>query len=135
MTKHVTGDFDVRMVPQAQEAAGGSAARMLLDKTYHGPLEATAKGQMLAAGTAVKDSAGYVAIELVSGTLAGHTGTFVPQHSATMNRGVPTLSITVVPDSGTEELAGLTGRMDIIIANGKHSYVFDYSLPEGGAAK
>ena len=85
---------------------------------------------MLAAGTAVKGSAGYVAIELVTGTLNGHTGTFVLQHTGTMTRGVPQLSITVVPDSGTGQLVGLTGKMTINIANGKHSYDFEYTLAE-----
>ena len=128
IAKHVTGAFDVKMLPQSGE---GEPSRMLLDKVYHGSLEATAKGQMLAAMTAVKGSAGYVAIELVTGTLEGRKGTFVLQHNATMNRGVPALRITVVPDSGTGDLEGLTGKMDIVVADGKHSYVFDYTLPSG----
>lgn len=132
MSLHATGPFDVKLDPQAlDEKAGGPAiSRMLLDKQLHGDLEATTKGTMLAAGTAVKGSAGYVALELVTGSLKGRTGTFVLQHSATMNRGVPTLSITVVPDSGTGQLIGLTGKMNIIIADGKHSYDFEYTLPE-----
>jgi hypothetical protein len=132
MALHATGPFDVKLDPQApDEKAGGAAiGRMLLDKQLHGELEATSKGTMLAAGTAVKGSAGYVALEIVTGTLKGRTGTFVLQHSATMNRGVPTLSITVVPDSGTGQLAGLAGKMNIIIADGKHSYDFEYTLPE-----
>jgi hypothetical protein len=77
----------------------------------------------------VKGSAGYVAIEKVSGTLRGHGGTFVLQHIGTMTQGVPQLSVTVVPDSGTGELMGLTGKMNIIIADGKHSYEFEYALP------
>jgi hypothetical protein len=103
---------------------------MSIAKQLHGDLEATSKGEMLTAGTAEKGSAGYVAIEWVSGTLHGRTGTFALQHTATMNRGVPSLSITVVPDSGTGQLAGLTGSMKIIIADGKHSYDFEYTLPE-----
>jgi Protein of unknown function (DUF3224) len=132
MSLHATGPFDVKLDPQAaDEKSGGPAiGRMLLDKQLHGDLEATSKGTMLAAGTAVKGSAGYVALEIVTGTLKGRAGTFVLQHSATMNRGVPTLSITVVPDSGTGQLIGLTGKMDIIIADGKHSYDFEYTLPE-----
>jgi hypothetical protein len=133
MTSHATGPFDVKVVPQPPEETAGSPAiaRMLLDKQYHGDLEASSKGTMLAAGTGAKGSSGgYVALEVVTGTLHGHTGTFVLQHSATMNRGVPTMSITVVPDSGTGALTGLTGKMNIIITDGKHSYDFDYTLPE-----
>jgi hypothetical protein len=104
---------------------------MLINKQFHGDLEATSKGTMLAAGTGAKGSSGgYVALEIVTGTLKGHTGTFVLQHSATMNRGVPQLSITVVPDSGTGQLTGIAGKMNIIIADGKHSYDFEYTLPE-----
>jgi hypothetical protein len=89
------------------------------------------KGEMLSAFTDVKGSAGYVAIERVSGTLQGRAGAFVLQHNATMTRGAPALNIVVVPDSGTGELKGLIGKMNIIIADGKHSYEFDYELPQG----
>jgi Protein of unknown function (DUF3224) len=126
---HATGPFDVKLTPQ-DDKLDPTLARLIIDKQFHGDLEATSKGTMLSAGTAVKGSAGYVAIELVTGTLHGRTGTFVLQHSATMNRGVPSLSITVVPDSGTGQLTGLTGTMNIIIAEGKHSYDFSYTLPE-----
>jgi hypothetical protein len=102
---------------------------MSIEKQIHGDLEATSKGTMLTAGTDVKGSAGYVAIERITGTLQGRTGTFVLQHTGTMNRGVPQLSITVVPDSGTAQLLGLTGTMNITIADGKHSFAFDYTLP------
>jgi hypothetical protein len=101
----------------------------LLDKTYSGDLVGTGKGEMLIAGTAVKGSAGYVAIERVNGTLGGRNGSFVLQHTGTMNRGVPQLSVAVVPDSGTGELAGLAGTLAIIIQGGKHRYDFDYTLP------
>ena len=124
--------FDVKLAPQpAEESAGSpSISRMLLDKQFHGDLEATSKGTMLAAGSGAKGSSGgYVALEIVTGSLKGHTGTFVLQHSATMTRGTPALIITVVPDSGTGQLVGLTGRMSIEIANGKHTYIFDYTLP------
>jgi Protein of unknown function (DUF3224) len=133
MPLHATGPFDVKVVPQPADEDAGSPAigRMLLAKQLHGDLEATSKGTMLAAGTGAQGSSGgYVALEIVTGTLNGHTGTFVLQHNATMNRGVPTLSITVVPDSGTGQLTGLTGKMNIIIADGKHSYDFEYTLPE-----
>jgi hypothetical protein len=130
MTQHATGPFDVKLAPQPlTDPSDPMLARMSIDKQYHGDLEATGKGEMLSAGTPAKGSAGYVAIEKVSGTLHGRKGTFVLQHSATMNRGTPELSITVVPDSGTDELAGLSGKMNIIIAaGGKHSYEFEYRL-------
>ena len=128
MTSHATGPFDVKVIPQ-DDKFDPALTRFTLDKQFHGDLEATSKGMMLAAGTGAKGSSGgYVALEVVTGTLHGHTGTFVLQHSATMNRGVPTMSITVVPDSGTGELTGLTGKMNIIITDGKHSYEFDYTL-------
>jgi hypothetical protein len=132
MTIHASGPFDVKLNPQGPDeiTQGTAVGRMSIDKQFHGDLEATSKGQMLMAGTEVQGSAGYVAIEQVSGTLRGREGTFVLQHSATMNRGVPQLSIRVIPDSGTGELAGLTGQMDIQIADGKHSYTFEYGLPE-----
>jgi hypothetical protein len=102
---------------------------MSINKTIAGDLVAVTTGQMLSAMTSVKDSAGYVAIERVEGTLHGKKGTFVLQHSGTMNRGASSLLVTVVPDSGTDELAGLAGEFKIIVANGKHSYEFAYSLP------
>jgi rhamnogalacturonan acetylesterase len=131
-TKHATGGFDVKLVPQTADPAGGEGiGRMLFDKQFHGALEASSKGQMLASGTGAPGSSGaYVALEAVTGSLEGKKGTFVLMHSATMTQGVPALSVTVVPGSGTSELAGLAGKMDILIADGKHSYVFDYTLPE-----
>jgi hypothetical protein len=132
MSKIVEGAFDVKMIPQSADSAGGeSIGRMLLDKRFHGALDATSKGQMLAMRTAVEGSAGYVAMEVVTGKLDGRQGSFVLQHSGIMNRGAPTLTLTVVPDSGTGELAGLSGSMAIDIAAGKHGYRFDYSLPKG----
>ena len=131
MTNHASGTFDVRLKPQATDdkADDATLGRMSIDKQFHGDIEGTSKGQMLTAGTAVKGSAGYVAIERVSGTLRGRSGSFVLQHSGTMTRGAPQLSITVVPDSGTGQLVGLTGKMAINIADGKHSYDFEYALP------
>jgi len=124
-----TGPFEVKLTPQPVDAGGDATlGRMTLDKQFHGGLEGTSKGQMLTAGTPVKDSAGYVAMERVTGTLNGRKGSFILQHSATMTRGTPQLSITVVPDSGTDQLTGLAGKMDIQIAGGKHSYDFDYTL-------
>lgn len=125
-----SGTFEVKMVPQDDKSEDANLGRMLLDKQFHGDLEATGKGQMLTAMTPVQGSAGYVAIEKVSGTLHGKTGTFVLQHTGTMTRGTPQLSITVVPDSGTGQLAGITGRMDIKVEGGKHSYELEYILAE-----
>jgi Protein of unknown function (DUF3224) len=123
-----TGPFEVKIVPLPDGATDPSLGRMSIDKQFDGALEATSKGQMLTGMTEVKGSAGYVAIEKVSGKLDGREGTFILQHSATMKRGAPHLMITVIPDSGTGELAGLAGTMNIIIADGKHSYDFEYTL-------
>src|SRR5580704_17922887 len=133
---HETGSFEVKLTPQPPEdkADGSTLGRMSGDKQFHGDLEGTSKVQMLTAMTEVKGSAGYVAIERVTGTLrtpgGARAGTFFLQHTGTMTRGVPQLSVTVVPDSGTGQLAGLTGKMTINIADGKHSYDFDYTLPQ-----
>jgi len=125
----VSGPFDVTVVPEAGGmAAEAGIGRMALDKTYHGDLEATGRGVMLAVRTAVEGSAGYVAMERVTGMLGGRAGSFVLQHSGTMTRGAPGLSVRVVPDSGTDQLAGLSGAMDIVITGGKHTYEFEYSL-------
>lgn len=130
MPAHASGPFDVKLTPQSDKDADPSLSRMSIDKQYHGDLEATAKGQMLATGDA-KGSGVYVAIEKVSGTLKGRNGTFILHHTGIMTRGAPQLSITVAPDSGTGQLEGITGKMTINIApGGKHSYEFDYTLPE-----
>ena len=128
-----SGTFNVKLNPQAtaHDHAGAPLGRFSIDKQFQGDLVGTSKGEMLTGGTDVKNSAGYVAIERVSGTLHGKTGSFILQHSGSMNRGTPSLVITVVPDSGTGELAGLSGTMTITIADGKHSYVFDYTLVPG----
>lgn len=132
MAIHASGTFEVKLNPQASDdkAEGATLGRMSLDKQFHGDLEATSKGEMLTAVTTVKDSAGYVAIERVSGTLHNRRGTFVLQHSGTMTRGAMQLSVTVVPDSGTDQLVGLAGKMTIKVADGKHSYDFEYTLTE-----
>ncbi len=130
MNKKISGEFEVKMQPQAQDGAADAPGRMLLEKHYHGPLEAASAGQMLAMQAAVKGSAGYVAMERVTGTLDGREGSFALQHTGTMDRGAPTLVITVVPDSGTGALQGLVGRMGIRIEGGKHFYDFEYGLPE-----
>ena len=126
---HATGTFEVKVKPQTDENVGDpTVGRMSLDKQFHGDLEAGSKGQMLAVQGEVKGSAGYVAMERVSGTLAGRKGTFALQHTGTMTAGAPQMSVTVVPDSGTGELAGLSGKMTINSADGKHSYDFEYTL-------
>ncbi len=131
MTQHIRGSFDVKLSPQTPaENEEASIGRMLIDKKFHGALEAGSKGQMLAHMTTVKGSAGYVAMEKVSGTLQGRKGSFVLQHSGTMDRGDASLILNVVPDSATDELEGLTGSMKIIITDGKHFYEFDYQLPQ-----
>jgi hypothetical protein len=130
VTSHASGTFDVKLAPQPEDADTG-LARMSIDKQFHGDLEGASKGIMLASSaTIVKGSGGYVAMERVTGTLKGRTGGFVLQHSGTMTRGTPQLSVTVVPDSGTGQLEGITGTLTIKIDAGKHSYEFDYTLPE-----
>jgi Protein of unknown function (DUF3224) len=133
--KTATGSFDVKLnvLPQYNTSEDAKLARMSIDKQFNGALDAVSKGEMLSAGTDVKGSAGYVAIERVTGTLDGRSGSFVLQHNATMTRGAPYLNIVVVPDSGTGELTGLSGGLRILIADGKHSYEFEYSLPDGAA--
>lgn len=132
MATQISGTFDVQLTPQTlfDTSADALLGRLSIDKRFHGELDATSKGEMLSAGTGVKGSAGYVAIEKVSGSLQGRTGTFVLMHVGIMNRGTPSLSVSVVPDSGTEELSGLSGMMNIIIEAGKHSYTFDYTLTQ-----
>jgi len=130
MTTSARGTFDVKLNLESTDDPGGVSPlnRMSLDKQFHGDLEATSKGEMLSAGTSVKGSAGYVAIERVRGSLNGRAGTFALQHSGTMNRGQPQLTITVVPDSGTGDLTGLAGRMSIQIVDHQHLYEFEYTL-------
>jgi len=136
VTSHfATGPFDVKLAPQALSSVAehSGLGRMSLDKQYHGALDAASTGEMIAFRSAVAGSAGYVAMETVRGALDGRAGSFVLQHSATLTRGEPTQSITVVPDSGTDALAGLAGRMVVDIApGGAHAYRFDYTLPDAG---
>src|ERR1700722_12929286 len=128
MATHATGKFEVKLDAQAEDKGEGSSlGRMSIDKQFHGDLEAIARGQMLTALTDVKNSAGYVAIERVTGSLDGRTGSFVLQHSGIMTSGSQQQNIAVVPDSGAGQLAGLAGKMTITIAAGKHSYDFEYT--------
>jgi hypothetical protein len=125
------GSFEVRMTPQPEgsaEAPGVKLGRMLLEKVFHGHLEASGQGQMLTAVSDTPGSAGYVAIERVTGTLHGRQGSFVFQHSGTMDGGAQSLSITVVPGSGAGELKGVAGTFKLRIEGGQHFYEFDYTL-------
>jgi Protein of unknown function (DUF3224) len=122
------GTFEVKIEPLADP--GPSIGRMSIDKQFHGDLEATSKGQMLSSMSSVKGSAGYVAMEHVIGTLSGRHGSFVLQHNGTMDRGKPHLTVTVVPDSGTDQLTGISGSLTIEIVDGKHFYVFEYAIAE-----
>jgi hypothetical protein len=135
MSQRAKGTFNVKMDPEppfdADEAA--TLARVKLSKEFAGDLTATSRAEMLGArSAAVKGSAGYVAIERVKGTLGGRRGSFVLQHSGTMNRGQSSLTISVVPDCATDQLVGLTGQMTIDIVDGAHFYTFDYDLPPQG---
>jgi len=129
MQQQTTGTFDVKMSPQSDDGGAAAIARMVLDKQFHGALDAHSDGQMLAYSTETPGSAGYVAIEKVTGTLEGRNGSFALQHSGIMNRGQPQLSLQVIPDSGSGELSGLSGTMNIRIEDGQHYYDFGYSLP------
>jgi hypothetical protein len=132
MTQHARGPFDVELAPLAPYNTDATArlGRFSIDKQFHGALDATSKGEMLSSGSA-NGSGGYVAIEYVSGTLDGRRGGFALQHTATMTRGVPHLEISVVPGSGSGDLQGLTGRMNIVIAaGGPHSYELEYSFEQ-----
>ena len=127
------GTFDVKLAPQTPyDSSEGAVGRMTIDKEFQGDLIASSKGEMLAImSSSVKGSAGYVAMEKVNGALQGRKGTFALQHSGTMNRGAQSLTLTVVPDTGTGDLAGLSGSMKIVITDGKHFYDFDYTISTG----
>jgi hypothetical protein len=131
VSHHATGTFDVKIAPlEVYNKDDKSLGHFSIDKQFHGALEGTSKGEMLSAGDPAS-SAGAVVIEKVTGKLDGRSGTFVLQHSAFMKRGTPqSWDISVVPDSGTGELLGISGKMKIIVEGGKHSYVFDYTLAE-----
>jgi hypothetical protein len=132
MSQRAAGAFDVKVTPQkpdTQIARAANLERFTIDKRFHGDLEGISKGEMLATQTDPPESAGYVAMERVTGTLKGRTGSFVLQHSATKTRGSEKASIAVVPDSGTGELQGISGTMSITVGkDGSHSYEFDYKI-------
>lgn len=128
MQGEARGTFDVALLP-----IGGKDSPigvMSIDKTFHGDLQGSSVGQMLAFRTPVQGSAGYVAMERVTATLAGREGAFTLQHNGVMTRGVPELSVIVVPDSGSEGLLGLTGTLEITISDGRHDYRLQYTLPD-----
>ena len=128
-SRRATGHFDVTIAPQEQDAAEAAVlGRKSLAKVFHGDLEASGRGVMIALMTDVPGSAAYSALERVEGRLHGRAGSFALQHTGVMDRGAPSLSITVVPDSGTGELVGLAGTLGIRIADGAHFYDFNYSL-------
>jgi hypothetical protein len=134
-TTRASGTFAVKLTPQEfhKPVEGAPVGRLSIDKQFHGDIDGSSIGEMLSAMTEVKGSAGYVAIERVTGTVHGKRGTFVLQHSGTMTRGTPLLVCTVVPDSGTDELTGLSGTFAINIVDGKHTYEFNYTLaPQQG---
>ena len=127
-----SGEFDVNLQPLESAATGRDGVtlgRLSIDKTFRGDLDAVSRGEMLSAMTPVQSSAGYVAVEQVQGTLHGKRGSFVLQHFGVTHGGENRLILEVVPDSGTGELTGLRGAMQIIIADGKHAYELDYTLP------
>ena len=130
MTARAAGTFDVKLAPLAAADAESGLGRMSIAKTFSGELQGSSKGEMLALSTVVKGSAGYVAMETVTATLSGRSGSFALQHLGIMTRGTPTLSINVVPDSGTGELTGLSGTLAIDIIDGKHFYTLNYTLPD-----
>ncbi|WP_201313292.1 DUF3224 domain-containing protein [Dyella sp. EPa41] len=132
MAMHAKGTFEVKITPQsfAEGVGDPSVGRMAIEKQFKGDLEGVGRGQMLAVGTAVDGSAGYVAMERVQAVLHGREGSFALQHSGVMNRGAPQLSITIVPDSGTDGLSGIAGVLTIRIADGVHHYELAYSLPD-----
>jgi Protein of unknown function (DUF3224) len=123
--KTAEGTFEITMTPAPIDDGLG---RFLLTKTYAGDLVGTARGQMLAYSSTVEGSAAYVALELFSGSIGKRSGTFALHHRGVMDRGAPSLTVSVVPDSGTADLAGIAGELEIIVANGTHSYVFTYEL-------
>ena len=132
MSQRASGTFEVKMNPHPpyETEEGVQLGRVSIDKTFAGDLAGSSHVEMISAVTPVKGSAGYVAIERVTGTLHGRSGTFVLQHSGTMTRGKPELIVSVVPDSGTGQLEGIAGQLSIEITGGKHFYSFDYRLDE-----
>ncbi|PYE39148.1 uncharacterized protein DUF3224 [Rhizobium sp. PP-F2F-G20b] len=128
MENEATGTFDVKLAPI--DSSDGPIGSMSIDKTFHGGLQGTGVGQMLASRSGVEGSAGYVAMERVTANLEGRQGSFILQHSGLMDKGASSLTVVVVPDSATERLAGLTGTMNIVVTPGRHDYQFRYTSPD-----
>jgi hypothetical protein len=128
LAQHASGTFDVKLTPQDDKSDDKSMGRMTVEKQWHGAIEGTSRGQMLTGGDLSTGSATYVAIEKFSGTINGRKGTLLFQHLGTMNRGVQDLNVTVVPDSGTDQLKGITGKLTGKIEGGKHFYDFEYTI-------
>jgi Protein of unknown function (DUF3224) len=130
VTIRATGTFEVKLAPQAPDGydVGGTLGRMTIDKVFQGDIDGASKGTMLTAMGSVKGSAGYVAVERITGTVHGKRGSFALLHRGMMDRGAPSLSVVVVPDSGTDDLVGITGTLNIIIEKGVHSYEFEYDI-------
>ena len=126
------GEFEVKRIPQEELDIGGGASvgHSRFDKRFRGPLDAASVVHMLAVMSPVAGSGAYVAIERIEGTLNGRRGSFFAQHNGVMDRGKPSLDLTVVPDTGTDGLVGLRGRIAIDIVDGKHFYTFDYDLDD-----
>jgi len=131
VTMHATGTFVVKMAPAEASAIGQQAGigRMTIDKTFSGMLEGTSQGEMLTAGTEATGAGAYVALERITGSIDSHKGEFLLMHDGTMLKNSPgAWHVVIVPNSGTGELAGIAGKMTIIIAGGKHSYEFAYTI-------
>jgi hypothetical protein len=128
ITAHAKGTFEVSFAPGGK-TPDETISRLDSAKKFHGDLEGTSKGEMLSTGNPAAGNAAYVAIERVTGTLSGRTGTFALVHIATITQGSPRMAVTVVPGSGTGQLSGILGTFNIITAEGGHSYTFDYTLP------
>jgi hypothetical protein len=128
MANQAKGTFEVKLTPEQDSSGESVVGRMTIDKQFQGDLEGTSKGLMVMAGTAVQGSAGYVAIEKVTGTIDGKTGSFYLQHHGIMNRGEGKLIVEVIPDSGTDGLTGLSGSLEIKIEDGKHYYELEYTI-------
>jgi hypothetical protein len=128
--EHASGTFEVKLTPEEDKTGEAIVGRMTIDKQFQGDIEGTSKGLMMMTSTSVPGSAGYVALEKVTGSFKGRSGTFYLQHNGIMNRGKGQLNVIVVPDSGTGDLTGLSGSFQIKIEDGKHFYDFEYTINE-----
>ncbi|HEY6243913.1 MAG TPA: DUF3224 domain-containing protein [Pyrinomonadaceae bacterium] len=134
MAEHASGTFEVKLTPEEDKTGEAIVGRMTIDKQFEGDIQGTSKGLMVMTGTRVSGSAGYVALEKVTASIKGRSGSFYLQHNGIMNRGVGELKVIVIPDSGTGDLTGLSGSFSIKIEGGKHFYDFEYSLADEARA-